>query len=152
MSLIPSKGSVFFTNQTHSMLNNLSIQDLASLLSGQKTGFADSIMSFTYTPPQWAHYPFETVGLFFEQAGEEFWIHYSKKAFYGAVCINAIKDGVHFSETQFEELKTFWKRMLTKDITEKDCSKYISKAELESTVNPIFRIPEGCGRFTSRKN
>ena len=125
--LVPEKGSVFFTEQNHSVWNAISLYDIADLLSGKKIEFADYAIAYTWNVPAMWKYRFETIGLMFYRSehrlsGEigEKWIHFSKNAFFGAVCIVATREGVTFDDEEHEALRQTWARKLEHKETEAD--------------------------------
>lgn len=126
--LVPEKGSVFFTENNHSVYNAVSLYDIADLLSGQKIKFADYAIAYTWNAPAMWKYHFETMGLmvYKETSGEgpgivgEKWIHFSKNAFFGAVCIVATRKGVTFDDEEHEMLRQAWARKLEHKETKED--------------------------------
>ena len=122
--LIPEKGSVFFEGYNHTTKNDISLYQLADLLCGKKIKFATDIVAYTWKIREIWDYPFETVGLLFfysQDDGDNYyekWIHFSKNAFIGAICIVATRNGITFDDEEHEQLRQAWARKLENKETE----------------------------------
>lgn len=121
--LIPEKGSVFFTRENHITNNAISLYQLADMLCGKKIYYAESVTAYTWNVEKIWPYPFETIGLmfYFENCMYcEDWIHFSKNAFFGAICIVATRNGITFDDEEHENLRQVWARKLENKETEED--------------------------------
>jgi len=131
--LIPEKGSVFFEHcseySRHEIENNISLYQLADLLMGKKIGYAQEVTGFSWKVREVFHYDFDTVGIYFLfYSGKEKWIHFSKNAFIGAICIVATKNGVTFDDEEHEKIRQAWARKIEEKELEDD-KKYTNLKE-----------------------
>ena len=114
--LVPEKGSVFFTQENHTTANNISLYSVAKLLSGESLPHIQEVTAYSWNVEKAWHYFFPTMGLMFlYEDGSEKWIHFSKHAFIGTVCIMAIKNDIEFDEPYYEDIRQAWMRKLNKE-------------------------------------
>lgn len=107
--LIPEKGSVFFNIENHSVRNDISLYQLADLLCGTACHFATDVVAYSWKVPELWEYAFPVMGIMFVKPnGEERWIHFSREAFVGAICIVAIRNGITFDDEDHEKLRELW--------------------------------------------
>lgn len=144
--LIPEKGSVFFTHQNHRIYNAISLYQLADLLCGQKIDFAEDVIAYSWNVPRYLNYGHEMMGLMFwflhgkdYSEPEEAWIHFSKNAFIGAICIVATRNGITFDDPEFENARQAWARKLEHKETEED-KKYTDLNEANFTEDWYYYI------------
>ena len=133
--LVPEKGSVFFTRNNHSVWNGISLYKVADLLNGQKIEEAEDITAYSWNVLELYHYNFPTMGLMFWKDGKEVWIHFSKNAFYGAICIVASKNNITFDNKNWEHLRQIWERKINNQETEEDKQFLENFQEKESNFN-----------------
>ena len=141
--LIPEKGSVFFTHKNHSGNNALSLYQLADLICGQEIVPSMSYnhytlkeaVAYTWNVEQILEYDYPMIGLMLlRDNGEEKWIHFSKAAFFGAICIVATRNGITFDDEEHESLRQTWARKLEHKETEED-RKITDLENIESNFN-----------------
>ena len=124
--LVPEKGSVFFTLENHTPQNNISLYNVANLLCGEKVlepsySFFDpskikEITAYSWNTPCTYVYKYPIMGLMFlYEDGEEMWIHFSKHAFIGAICIVAIRNDIEFDDPYYEEIRQAWARKINEE-------------------------------------
>lgn len=126
--IVPEKGSVFFTRYNHDTYNGLSLYQLADLIQGKRIvsqyepfNHMIGVSGYSWKVERYYKYDFDTVGIILEnESGVESWIHFSKDAFIGAICIVATKEGVTFDDTEYETIRQTWERKLFKEDSESD--------------------------------
>ena len=129
--IVPEKGSAFFTFENHFKLNALSLYQLADLIQGKKIvskfplfEHAVGVSGYSWNVVRMFRYDFDTVGIFLEfDDGTEKWIHFSKDAFIGAVCLVATQNGVTFDDAEHEALRQAWENK-DPSVTEKNQSNF----------------------------
>ena len=129
--LVPEKGSGFFIHENHNTCNALSLYQLADLIQGKKIksnfelfNHAVGVTSYSWNVKRIFSYGFDTVGIFIEfDNGEEQWIHFSKDAFIGAICLVAIQNDVTFDDEEHETLRQAWANK-DKAVVEKNQSNF----------------------------
>ena len=114
--VIPEKGQVFFTIKTHTSCNALSLYQLVDLLQNKKITskfpmfeHVTGVSGYSWNVHRLFKYDFDTIGLFLEfDDGTEKWIHFSKDAFIGAICILATQNDITFDDEEHEALRNSW--------------------------------------------
>lgn len=138
--LIPEKGSVFFTHENHVCKNSLSLYDVVNILHGQKVEKIDEVTAYSWNVERIWDYPFPIMGLMLLFSdGKERWMHFSKHAFIGAVCIMAIENEIEFEQPEFEEVRQAWIRKLNNQSLEED-KVYTDLSDKESNFDDILYI------------
>ena len=137
--LIPEKGEIFFTEQNHRIYNAISLYQLADLLCGKKINFAEDVTAYSWKVLKLLNYGHEMMGLMFWfshgeglEEPEEAWIHFSKNAFIGAICIVATRNDITFDNSEFENARQAWARKIENQETEED-KKYTDLNEANFT-------------------
>ena len=139
--LVPEKGSVFFTLETHSVKNDISLYELADLLCGKKGHFATDVIAYSWNVMELWKYTFPTMGIMFDLInGKTRWCHFSKEAFVGAICIVAIRNGVTFDDEAHEELRQLWERKLEGKETEEEREKFEELKKFCSNFDGVWYI------------
>ena len=125
--LIPEKGSILFTRETHDPLNMFSLYQLADLLLGKKVKYAFEVTGYSWHVEPIFNYNFPVIGLFVLKRKDglsdepvERWIHFSQHAFIGAICIVATKNDITFDDPEFESLRQVWQRKIENKEQEED--------------------------------
>ena len=119
--LVPEKGRIFFTYSNHQIYNAISLYQLADLFCGKKIKFAKEVTAYSWSIQKILNYNHDVIGLMFLfPEGEERWIHFSKNAFIGAICIAATRNGIIFNNPEFESLRQVWQRKIENKELEED--------------------------------
>lgn len=126
--LVPEKGEVFFTIKNHERYNGISLYQLADLLQGKKItseygpfNHITGVSGYSWNVKKIFKYDFDTIGLFLEFDNyKDLWIHFSKDAFIGAICIVASQQDITFDDEEHEEIRQVWARKINGTETEED--------------------------------
>ena len=130
--IVPEKGTALFTKEKHERCNAISLYQLADLMMGKKVTSTNKffgshlvgVSGYSWNVEKIFKYDFDVIGVFLELGdGSEVWIHFSKDAFIGAVCLVATENGVTFDDEEHEALRQAWANK-DKAIVEKNQSNF----------------------------